>query len=94
MTVALRSPHLVKNLVSVDDAPVDAALRSDFAKYARGMQKIEDRQVTKQSEADEILKDFEEVRVFRGSKDDISLTLIRAVAPNSAVPAYQSRAIF
>ncbi|KAH0563108.1 hypothetical protein GP486_002326 [Trichoglossum hirsutum] len=60
MTVALRSPHLVKNLVSVDNAPVDATLGSDFAKYARGMQKIEESQVRKRSEADEILEDFEE----------------------------------
>ena len=66
MTVALRSPHLVKNFVSVDNAPVDAALPSNFAKYIKGMQKIETRQVTKRSEADEILKEFEEVRVPYG----------------------------
>jgi hypothetical protein len=93
MTVALRSPYLVKNLVSVDNAPVDAALRSDFAKYARGMQKIEEGRVTKQSEADEILRDFEEVRVFRSSEDVHWLTIPWAVAPYSAIPTYQSRAI-
>ena len=67
MTVALRSPHLVKDLVSVDNAPVDAALHNDFAKYARGMQKIEESQVTTRSKADKILKDYEEVRVFTRS---------------------------
>ncbi|KAI9841909.1 MAG: hypothetical protein M1837_000295 [Sclerophora amabilis] len=59
MTVALRSPDLVGNLVSVDNAPVDAALKGDFAKYVQGMRKIEDAQVTKQTEADEILQDIE-----------------------------------
>ncbi|KAI9785025.1 MAG: hypothetical protein M1839_001222 [Geoglossum umbratile] len=60
MAVALRSPYLVKNFVSVDNAPVDVALHSDFANYVRGMRKIEEKGVVKRSEADEILKEFEE----------------------------------
>ncbi|KAF1985958.1 alpha/beta-hydrolase [Aulographum hederae CBS 113979] len=58
MTVALTSPSKVGSIVSVDNAPVDAALKSDFGKYIQGMRKVEDAQVTKQSEADEILQDF------------------------------------
>ena len=61
MTVALQSCHLLGALVAVDNAPVDATLKSDFAKYVQGMRKIEDARVTKHVEADGILKDYEEV---------------------------------
>lgn len=61
MTVALRSPDLLSNLVSVDNAPVDATLKSDFGKYIQGMRRIEEAKVTKQKEADEILQEFEPV---------------------------------
>lgn len=62
MAVALRDPSLLANLVSIDNAPVDAALKSDFGKYIRGMRRVEEAGVRKQSEADEILREFEEVR--------------------------------
>jgi hypothetical protein len=61
MTLALRSPELIDDLVSVDNAPIDAALLSDFAKYIQGMRRIDDAGVTKQAEADKILQDYEEV---------------------------------
>jgi hypothetical protein len=61
MAVALRSPETVSALIPVDNAPVNAALASDFPKYVRGMQKIEAEKVTKQSDADKILADYEEV---------------------------------
>ena len=61
MVVALRSPSLVANLIPIDNAPVDAALKSDFGKYVKGMQKVEQTKVTKQSEADTILAEYEEV---------------------------------
>ncbi|TKA80011.1 hypothetical protein B0A49_00711 [Cryomyces minteri] len=60
MTVALRSPHKIANLVSIDNAPVDAALKSDFAKYVQAMKRVEEAGVKRQSEADEILKEYEE----------------------------------
>lgn len=59
MTVALRHPSIVENLISVDNAPVDAALKSDFGKYIKGMRQIEDAKIQKQAEADEILKGYE-----------------------------------
>lgn len=65
MTLALRSPELVHDLVSVDNAPVDAALVSDFAKYIRGMKQIEEAGVTGQKDADKILSNYEEVRHTR-----------------------------
>ncbi|KAE8152441.1 Alpha/Beta hydrolase protein [Aspergillus avenaceus] len=60
MTVALDSPSLVSALIPVDNAPVNAPLKSDFGKYVRGMQEIEAQGVSKQSDADKILKEYEE----------------------------------
>ena len=62
MAVALRSPERVSALIPVDNAPVNAALKSDFGKYIRGMQQIEEAKVSKQSDADKILQEYEEVR--------------------------------
>jgi hypothetical protein len=61
MTLALRSPDMVANLISVDNAPVDAALKGDFANYVRGMENIQAAHVKKQSEADQILLAYEKV---------------------------------
>ncbi|MCJ1293892.1 hypothetical protein MMC34_005449 [Xylographa carneopallida] len=60
MTVALQSPRRVSSLVPVDNAPADAVLKGDFAKYTQGMRKIMEAHVTKAAEADLILQDFEE----------------------------------
>ncbi|GAB7343668.1 hypothetical protein MBLNU457_1657t2 [Dothideomycetes sp. NU457] len=59
MTVGLRNRVPISALVSVDNAPVDAALKSDFAAYVRGMNAITAAKVTKQSEADAILAEYE-----------------------------------
>ncbi len=61
MTVALRSPASIGALVSVDNAPVDATLKSNFHKYTQGMRDIEAAKVARQAQADEILKTYEEV---------------------------------
>lgn len=61
MTVALSYPHMIDNIISVDNAPLDAALLSNFGKYIQGMKRIEAAGVTKQTEADKILQDYEEV---------------------------------
>lgn len=62
MTLALRSPNLVGALIPVDNAPVDATLRSDFGKYVQGLRSIEEANITKQIQADDILQKYEEVR--------------------------------
>ena len=73
MTVALDAPSLVSALIPVDNAPVNAALQSDFGKYVRGMQRIESAGVTKQSDADKILADYEPVdSSFPPSSDPIA----------------------
>lgn len=64
MTLALRSPGMVKDVVAVDNAPVDAILSTDFAKYVRGMKKVEAAGVSSQKEADAIMAEFEEVCAF------------------------------
>lgn len=68
MTLALRSPDLVADIVSVDNAPIDAALESNFGKYIQGMRKVEESAITKQAEADSILRDYEEVSVLSGNE--------------------------
>ena len=57
MTLALRRPKSYSALIPVDNAPLDAALKSDFGAYVNAMKKIEDHRppITKQSEADKIL---------------------------------------
>jgi len=65
MAIALRAPDLVQDLVAVDNAPVDATLSSDFAKYVKGMAKIQESSVTRQADADKILRDYEEVSPIR-----------------------------
>lgn len=59
MAVALRGKVPISSLIPVDNAPVDAALKSDFGKYIQGMRKIADANIQKQSEADAILAEFE-----------------------------------
>ncbi|KAK4203672.1 Alpha/Beta hydrolase protein [Triangularia verruculosa] len=59
MTLSLDHPDLVSSVISVDNAPVDARLESDFARYIRGMKEIESSDVTKQSQADAILQPYE-----------------------------------
>lgn len=65
MVVALRSPQLVSALIPVDNAPIDAALKSDFGSYVRGMREIEDAKLTKQSEADAIMQKYEDALPIR-----------------------------
>ncbi|KAJ9142733.1 Alpha/beta-hydrolase [Pleurostoma richardsiae] len=59
MTVALRSPDLVNNIIAVDNAPVDASLGSDFGKYIQAMKKVEAAGVKSLKEADKILEEVE-----------------------------------
>ena len=59
MTLALSDPSLVSAVVSVDNAPVDAALTSSFPAYVRGMRAIDAAGVTRQRDADAILAPIE-----------------------------------
>lgn len=61
MTVALRSPQLLGALIAVDNAPVDANLKSNFHQYVQGLRDIEEARVSKHAEADSILLQYEKV---------------------------------
>jgi pimeloyl-ACP methyl ester carboxylesterase len=58
MALALRNPSCCANIIPVDNAPVDAALSSDFPKYAEGMQRVDAAAPKSQKEADEILAPY------------------------------------
>lgn len=61
MTVALRNPDSCASIIAVDNAPVDAALSSDFPKFVMGMQKVEEAKVKTSKEADQILEPYAKV---------------------------------
>ncbi|KAH7122676.1 Alpha/Beta hydrolase protein [Dendryphion nanum] len=58
MAVALRNPDSCANIIAVDNAPVDAALASDFPRYVEGMRKVDEAKVKSQKEADQILEPY------------------------------------
>lgn len=96
MTVALRSPSTVSSVISVDNAPVNVPLSSDFEKYVRGMKQIDEANVTKQKEADEILQQYEEVSASVSklvTSDQSKNSLLLPVTPNSPVPPNEPRPI-
>lgn len=87
MTLALKAPHIVQDIVSVDNAPLDAALLSSFGSYIQGMRKIEDAGVTRQAEADKILQDYEEVvQLCRTEVTESMLMLHFAVTSYPSIP--------
>jgi pimeloyl-ACP methyl ester carboxylesterase len=67
MTLALRRPTAFSACIPVDNAPVDAALQSDFNIYVRGMKDIADAATAAaargekfaQTDADKILQQYE-----------------------------------
>jgi pimeloyl-ACP methyl ester carboxylesterase len=61
LTLALRSPDLVTNVVAIDNAPVNLPLLEDFPRYVAGMKRVEAACVQTLAEADDILKDYEKV---------------------------------
>lgn len=63
MAVSLRQPNLVRDIIAVDNAPIEAMLGSPFGRYVQAMRRIEDANLQKQSEADSILKEYEPVSI-------------------------------
>ncbi|KAH3680961.1 hypothetical protein WICPIJ_008046 [Wickerhamomyces pijperi] len=59
MALSLRSPALVKLLISVDNAPVNLPPTSSFVKYVELLEKIEGMRLTKLKEAKEIFMKVE-----------------------------------
>ncbi|CAK7222426.1 hypothetical protein SBRCBS47491_004862 [Sporothrix bragantina] len=65
MVMALKTPNLVRDIVAVDNAPIDAALLSNFGKYVRGMKEIDRAHVNRQNDADKILQPYEKSLTIR-----------------------------
>ncbi|KAI9790368.1 MAG: hypothetical protein M1816_005186 [Peltula sp. TS41687] len=61
MTLCLRSPDTIHSLVSVDNAPIDAALSHSFSRYISGMQALQSspQNIRKQSDALAFLELYE-----------------------------------
>jgi len=59
MAVALRRLDSLHKLISMDNAPADAALASSFAKYCQGMRRIEDQKFQKHIQAEAVLEEYE-----------------------------------
>jgi pimeloyl-ACP methyl ester carboxylesterase len=58
MAMALRNPDCCANIIPVDNAPVDAALSSDFPKYAEGMKRVAEAKPKTQKHADELMQPY------------------------------------
>ncbi|KAI8333893.1 Alpha/Beta hydrolase protein [Chlamydoabsidia padenii] len=59
MTLAMTHPHIVYKLIVADIAPVHMTLLPEFPKYVQGMKVVQETQLKRQSEADQIMKDYE-----------------------------------
>ncbi|RDA90082.1 hypothetical protein CP533_5559 [Ophiocordyceps camponoti-saundersi (nom. inval.)] len=58
MTLALREPDLVANLIPVDNAPVLSPINKEFSHYIRGMVEVEAAGLTNRVNADERLQQY------------------------------------
>ncbi|KAK6349744.1 hypothetical protein TWF696_006023 [Orbilia brochopaga] len=67
MSVALRSPTLIQDIIAVDNAPISAQLSGQFGRYVQAMNRIEATPIISTKEADDILAAYEptvEIRQF------------------------------
>ena len=60
MTLALRSPSLISDIVAVDNAPADKVLGRAFPAYVRAMKRVGEARVSRLADADAILAEAEE----------------------------------
>jgi pimeloyl-ACP methyl ester carboxylesterase len=93
MTLALHEPDMIANIIAVDNAPVDARLGSDFARYIQGMKKIDEANITRQAEADKILEEYEKVNLTTLTSIPIQCTLgtstyLVSKNTNTSTPGY------
>lgn len=59
MTLALRRPELLRDIIPVDNAPIDAGLISSFGAYTRAMKEIDRANLSRHADADKILEAYE-----------------------------------
>lgn len=84
----------VRNLISIDNAPIDAALKSDFGKYVQGMQRIAAAaakgEVDRLSKADAILTAVEPDSAVR---QFLLTNLVKKQQSSSSSPSSSSSAV-
>lgn len=61
LTLALESPHLIKDVVAIDNGPIHLPLKSDFLGYLQGLARLQEERITSHRQADEILAAYEKV---------------------------------
>lgn len=86
MVLALQQPKLISALIAVDNAPVDGALSPDFEKYTQAMRSIEAANLTKSSEADQILQRHEKVHYLPAYSLSASVLTRGLVSSHPPVP--------
>ncbi|KAI8088740.1 Alpha/Beta hydrolase protein [Halteromyces radiatus] len=59
MTLALTCPEIVSKLIVADIAPVHMPLLSEFPRYVEGFKMIESRQPTRQTDAEQLMMQYE-----------------------------------
>ncbi|GIK07143.1 hypothetical protein Aspvir_002798 [Aspergillus viridinutans] len=67
LTLALQLPHLVSDVVAIDNCPIHLPLMDDFPRYLKGMAKVSDAKVKTHHEAEMILREYEDslsIRLF------------------------------
>ncbi|KAI0019631.1 prolyl oligopeptidase-like protein [Xylariomycetidae sp. FL0641] len=65
LALSAEGPRCVRDLVAVDNAPLDAALSSAFPRYVRGLRRVDEAAVSRLSDADRILAEYEESEPIR-----------------------------
>lgn len=61
LTLALESPHLVKDILAIDNCPIHLPLEPEFERYLEALARLRDERVRTHQEADRILAKYEEV---------------------------------
>jgi pimeloyl-ACP methyl ester carboxylesterase len=65
MNVALRKPEIPSKMIVIDMAPVPLKLTREYSVHIDAMREIQAKRLTKQKDADDILKQFEPDLVVR-----------------------------
>ncbi|RAH46063.1 putative alpha/beta hydrolase [Aspergillus brunneoviolaceus CBS 621.78] len=65
LTLALESPHLIKDVVAIDNGPIHLPLKSDFLGYLQGLARLQEERITSHRQADEILAAYEKDPAIR-----------------------------
>ncbi|KAF8433127.1 prolyl oligopeptidase-like protein [Terfezia claveryi] len=88
MAVSLRRPDLVRDIIAIDNAPIEAMMGSSFGQYIQAMRRIEDANLQKQSDANSILKEYEPEILIR---QFLLTNLVRSTSDSTSTPSLKFR---